>query len=114
MRKFALAWNELRGAVFGMEREAAQARLNQAATMLVLIIMMAVVEFTLVSIVIPSMPGGFPSANPHVGSAGYPDDHPAGTRWDGEAGGPTPTPAELPAAEGCTPGQINLTGPAEW
>ena len=34
IRKFILAWDELRGAAFGLERESAQSRLNQAASML--------------------------------------------------------------------------------
>ncbi len=111
MRKFALAWNELRGAVFGMEREAAQARLNQAATMLVLFIILAVVEFTLVSIVFPSLPGGSPLPTPTLDLLATPTTTLAPAPGTGEEGGPTPTPAELPAAEGCTPGQVNLTAP---
>ena len=57
LRRFILAWQELRGAVFGLERESAQARLNQAASVLVLLLTMAVTEFFLVSFVAPSMPG---------------------------------------------------------
>jgi hypothetical protein len=37
IRKFILAWQELRGAAFGLERENAQTRLNQSASVLVLI-----------------------------------------------------------------------------
>lgn len=114
IRKFALAWNELRATYFGMERETAQGRLNQAATMLVLIIVMAVIVFTLVSIVIPSMPGSFPRPTATLDLLATPTTtlaSPVGTAGAEEAGGPTPTPAELPAAEGCTPGQVNLTSP---
>jgi hypothetical protein len=111
MRKFAHAWNELRGTVFGMEREAAQARLNQTATILVLIIIMAVAEFTLVSIVIPSIPAASPLATSTLDLLATPTTTLAPALGEGEEGGPTATPAELPAAEGCTPGQINLTGP---
>jgi len=111
IRKFVLAWNELRGAIFGMEREAAQSRVNQAAAFLVLIIIMAVVEFTLVSIVIPSMPAISPRPTPTLDLLATPTTTLAATSVMGEEGGPTPTPSELPAAEGCTPGQVNLTGP---
>lgn len=110
-RKFARAWNELRATYFGMERETAQGRLNQAATMLVLIIVMAVIVFTLVSIVIPSMPGSFPGPTATLDLLATPTTTLAAPAGTAEAGGATPTPAELPAAEGCTPGQINLTGP---
>jgi hypothetical protein len=111
LRKFANAWNELRGTVFGMEREAAQARLNQAATILVLVIVMAVAEFTLVSIVIPSMPGASPLPTATLDLLATPTTTLVSTPGEGEEVGPTPTPAELPAAEGCIPGQINLTAP---
>src|SRR4030067_1730948 len=60
VRKFALAWEELRGAFFGLEREAAQSRVNSAATMVVLLILMAVAEFTLVTFVVPTLPGANP------------------------------------------------------
>jgi len=111
IRKFTLAWNELRATYFGMEREAAQGRLNQAATMLVLIIVLAVVEFTLVSIVVPSMPGAFPRPTATLDLLATPTTTLAASASIGEEGAPTPTPSELPAAEGCAPGQINLTGP---
>mgnify|MGYP001037853203 CR=1 FL=1 len=111
IRKFVLAWNELRGAVFGMEREAAQARLNQAATMLVLLIILVVVEFALVSIVLPSLPGGSLLPTPTLDLLATPTTTLAAPAETVDEGGPTPTAAEQPAAEGCTPGQVNLTAP---
>lgn len=60
MRKFVLAWEELRGAAFGMERESAQARLNQWAIFLILTLMVAVAEFSLVSFIAPTIPGAVP------------------------------------------------------
>lgn len=56
IRRFMLAWAELRGAGFGLERENAQARLNAAASVLVLLLLMAVAEFVLVSFIAPSVP----------------------------------------------------------
>ncbi len=111
LRKFVLAWNELRGAIFGLEREAAQSRVNQAAAFLVLVIIMAVLEFTLVSIVIPSMPTISPRPTATLDLLATPTTTLVATSAVGEEGGPTPTPSELPAAEGCTPGQVNLVGP---
>jgi hypothetical protein len=112
MRKFARAWNELRGTLFGMEREAAQGRLNQAATMLVLLIIMAVAEFTLLTIVIPSMPGANPLPTATLDLLATPTTTlPPAPPGAGEGIGSTPTPSELPAAEGCIPGQINLISP---
>jgi hypothetical protein len=77
--------------------------------MLVLLIIAGVGTFTLVTIVLPSMPGmvPFPTATLDIlatATATLVPDMPG-------PGTPTVTPSELPAAEGCTPGQVNLTGP---
>ena len=60
IRRFLVAWQELRGANFGLERENAQTRLNQSASLLVLLLTMAIAEFVLVSFVGPSIPGAIP------------------------------------------------------
>jgi hypothetical protein len=64
IRKFILAWQELREAAFGLEREHAQARLNQSASALVLVLAMAISEFVLVSFVAPTVPGATPLLTP--------------------------------------------------
>ncbi len=112
VRKFALAWEELRGAFFGLEREAAQSRLNSAATMVVILIIMAVAEFTLVTFVIPTVPGANPLPTMTLNLLATPTTTlPAATQKPNETPGATPTPGELPAAEGCIAGQVNLTEP---
>jgi hypothetical protein len=60
IRKFILAWEELRRAAFGLERESAQSNLNQSAGLLVLLFVMAIAIFVLVSFVAPA----FPASNP--------------------------------------------------
>jgi len=112
VRKFALAWEELRGAFFGLEREAAQLRVNSAATMVVILIMMAVAEFTVVTFVVPTVPGAnlLPTATLDL-LATPTTTLPAPTQNPNETPGITPTPAEVPAAEGCVAGQVNLTSP---
>ena len=60
IRRFSNAWQELRGASFGLEREGAQGRLNQAASMLVLLLSMAVIEFVFVSFIAPALPEAIP------------------------------------------------------
>ena len=112
VRKFALAWEELRGAFFGLEREAAQARVNSAATMVVILFIMAIVEFTLVTFVVPTIPGAnlLPTATLDL-LATPTTTLPAPTQNPNETPGITPTPAEVPAAEGCAVGQVNLTSP---
>ena len=112
IRKFALAWNELRGAFFGLEREAAQSRVNSAATMIVLLIIMAVAEFTVVTFVIPTVPGANPLPTERLDLLATPTTTlPPPTQNPNETLEATPTPAELPAAEGCLVGQVNLTYP---
>ncbi len=112
VRKFALAWEELRGAFFGLEREAAQSRVNSAATMVVILIIMAVAEFTLVTFVVPTVPGANPLPTATLDLLATPTTTlPAPTQNPNETPGITPTPAEVPAAEGCVAGQVNLTSP---
>jgi len=57
IRRFVQAWQELRSATFGLERESAQVRLNQATSILVLLLTMVVTEFILVSFIAPALPG---------------------------------------------------------
>jgi hypothetical protein len=112
IRKFALAWEELRGAFFGLEREAAQGRVNSAATLIVLFIIMAVVEFSLVTFVIPTVPGANALSTPTLDLLATPTTTlMPPTQNPNETPGITPTPGEVPAAEGCVPGQVNLTSP---
>jgi len=115
IRKFILAWMELRGALFGMERESAQARLNQAATMLVLMLIMAVAEFTLVSFVAPSIPGAVPLPSPTLDLLATPTTTLpvlAPALQEAEMT-PTPVASEEPVGEGCSPGQVMLTLPVD-
>jgi len=112
VRKFAVAWEELRGAFFGLEREAAQSRVNSAATMVVILIMMAVAEFTLVTFVIPTVPGANPLPTTTLDLLATPTTTlPAPTQKPNGTPGLTPTPGEVPAAQGCVVGQVNLTSP---
>ena len=112
IRKFAIAWDEVRGTLFGMERESAQARLNQAATMLVLLLLMAIVEFTVVTFVAPAVPGAIPLPTATLDLLATPQTTvpaitPAGMQ-------PTETPVSdsaVVAGEGCIPGQVFIAYP---
>jgi hypothetical protein len=112
IRKFALAWDELRGAFFGLEREAAQARVNSAATMVVILILMAIAEFTVVTFVVPTVPGANPLPTTTLNLLATPTTTlPASTQIANQAPAVTATPGEVAAAEGCVAGQVNLTSP---
>ena len=113
LRRFILAWRELQGASFGLERDSAQARLNQSASALVLLLTMAVVEFVLVSFIAPAMPGVVPLPTPTLNLlATATITLPAAIPQP--AGDATATPLlipELQSGSGCIPGQIEITMP---
>jgi hypothetical protein len=113
IRKFAISWEELRGAVFGMERENAQARINQSAAILLLLLVLAFVEFMAVTFIVPSVPGALPLPTATL-------DLLATATITLPAGTPLPDTTQTPissqepiAGEGCTPEQINFTTPVD-
>lgn len=113
IRKFTLAWNELREAAFGLERESAQSRLNQAASVLVILLSMALMEFVLVSYVAPAVPGANPLFTPTLDLLATPTTTLPALTPTLEGGTPTPTAAPIvsPGANGCIPGQIEIASP---
>jgi hypothetical protein len=113
IRKFILAWQELREAAFGLERENAQTRLNQAASILVLLLTMAVVEFVLVSFIAPAIPGAAPLPTATLNllatvTTTLPAPLPGQT---GEASAPQATFTGATPIPGCIPGQIEIIFP---
>jgi hypothetical protein len=110
LRKFLLAWRDLREAAFGLERETAQARLNWSASVLVFVLILGVVEFALVSYVVPTVPGAAPIFTPTIDLLATatvtlsPDETPG-------AATPTLGPTLPPEESGCIPDQIDITFP---
>jgi hypothetical protein len=117
IRKFVLAWQELRGAAFGLERESAQARLNQSAGVLVLLLSMAITEFVLVSYISPAVPGAIPILTPTLDLLATPTAtlSPAAIQPDETALAPTSaiTPTLQTPQGGCIPDQIAIAFPME-
>jgi hypothetical protein len=124
VRKFLMAWQELRGAGFGLERDSAQARLNGAASILVLLLTTVVIVFILVSFIAPAVPGAVPLLTPTLDMLATP------TATLASAAGLNQTPvvavsgavgevpaqpaaATLSAGEGCVPDQVAITHPLE-
>ena len=66
LRKFFIAWEELRAAAFGLEKESAQGRLNRSAALLVVLLFLSAAEFGLVAYIIPAVPGVDPIATPTI------------------------------------------------
>lgn len=114
-RKFILAWQELREAAFGLERESAQARLNQAASILVLLLAMAIAEVVLVSFVAPAVPGAMPLLTPTVDllttpTITLPPEQPTPSPGAEQESSVTSTPTA--SGTGCVPGVIEIIAPA--
>ncbi|UCD43532.1 MAG: hypothetical protein JSV69_08045 [Chloroflexota bacterium] len=118
IRKFILAWEDLRKAAFGLERESAQSSLNQSAGMLVLLFVMGVGIFVLVSFVAPSFPASNPLLTPTMDLLASPTTTLLAEGTDQNNATPTVedlslTPTIAVVGEGCVPGQIMLTEPVD-
>jgi hypothetical protein len=117
IRRFVLAWQELRSAAFGLERDNAQGRLNQAASILVVLLAMAMMEFVLVSFVAPSLPGVMPLLTPTLDVLATPTITlaPASPTPEGMQLVVTETPIvqETVTSNGCVPGQVMIISPPQ-
>jgi hypothetical protein len=114
IRKFALAWEEVRGAAFGLERENAQSRLNRSAILLMLVLAAGMTAFILVSFIAPTIPGANLLATPTIDLLATPTiTLAASTAQAGAAATPaTPTPTNWPPeGSGCIPEKLMLTAP---
>jgi hypothetical protein len=112
LRNFFIAWEELRAAAYGLEKESAQTRLNRSAALLVVLLFLTAAEFGLVSFIIPAVPGVDPIPTPTIDLLAtstvtvVPEtiSEPTATLPFGQSGTPT-----LP--EGCIPGEVMITYP---
>lgn len=110
LRRFIQAWKELQSAIFGLERENAQSRLNTSASALVLLLSLALAEFVLVTFVAPTYMASASLPTPTLSllaTATLTVIPPAGAPNAALLAG-TPLP---PVAGGCLPGQIEITTP---
>lgn len=107
LRKFLLAWDSLRSAAFGLEQESARTRLTWAAMMLVLLLILVVIQFGIVSFIIPVVPDASPLLTPTLDLEAAPAGESDSPQIDS-----TPSPQELLVTQsGCTPGVINIQSP---
>lgn len=115
VRKFVLSWQDLRAAAFGLERESAQARLNQSAGVLVFLLSMAVMEFVLVSFVAPAVPAATPLLTPTLDLLATPSVTLAPVTALAEGAEVTAQPeATGPVlGSGCIAGQVEIVFPQE-
>jgi len=118
VRRFILAWDEMRAAAFGLERESAQRRLNQSASILVVLLFMASGVFAAVSFVAPAYPGSSPILTPTVDllatpTTTLPPEALANVPAEMADQEITTAPTEEILGEGCTPGQVVITEPRD-
>lgn len=113
IRKFTLAWDELRSAAFGLEQESARARLNWAVSMLVLIILLGIAEFSLVSFVIPGVPDASPLLTPTLDLLATATTTLGADAVDAasEVTNATPAPTIQISDSTCIPDQIDIVSP---
>ena len=120
IRKFILAWEEMRAAAFGLERESAQSRLNQAAGMTVLLLLIGIAVFSVVTFIAPSFPGSNPLLTPTLDllatqtpTLSAENETSQATIQSEQIGSvPSPTGVQV-VGEGCVPGQIMISNPQE-
>jgi len=108
--RFWLAWQEARSAVYGLEREASRARLNQAAIILFILLVGAIIIFMMVTFVSTAMP--IVLATPTLDlSAGSPFDRRATPQQTANVATATPLPTVSIDPAGCVPNRIIITSP---
>jgi len=114
LRKFIIAWDELRAAAFGLEEESAQVQLNSSAAVLVLLMISAILVYGAVTFLAPAVPGANQLPTPTLDLLATPTItlQPAaeGEVLEEEA---TPEVVEDASSSGCLPGEILITSPED-
>jgi hypothetical protein len=114
IRKFLLAWEELRAAAFGLEKESAQMRLNSSAAVLALLLLLTIAEYALVTFITPVYPDLNPLPTPTVDLLVTPTlTLPPAEETEIPILEETAAGEELPITTGCIPGQVDITSPAD-
>jgi hypothetical protein len=113
LRRVLQAVKEWRGASFGLEKENARYRFSISMTILLVFIVLAGIEFFLVSFLVPNRPQSTNLATPTLDLLATPTvTLPAGTRVAATPTGVSRT--EVPVDQtGCTPGVVEWLYPTE-
>ena len=112
IRKFTIAWEELKAAAFGLEKESAQLLLNRSAALLVVLLFLGTAEFGLVAYIIPSMPSVNPLPTATIDLLASPTTTIAPlSETESTTGQETPLPGTEVVSAGCIPGELLITYP---
>jgi hypothetical protein len=113
--RFWMAWQELQQAIYGLERQAAQGRLNQSAVVLFLLLLTGVLIFSMVTFVAPTVPAQALLATPTLDLAAEPlfQDATITPAEGDELNLPTATPLPTVSIDpgGCVPGEVFIASP---
>ncbi|MCL5429210.1 MAG: hypothetical protein M1347_05325 [Chloroflexi bacterium] len=110
--RFWLAWQEVRLAIYGLEREASRARLSQAAIILFILLVLAVMVFIMVTFVATTLPAQALLATPTLDfSAGSPFDQLETPQQTASVATATPLPTVSIDPTGCVENRIVISTP---
>jgi hypothetical protein len=110
LRNLWQSWQEWRGTVFGLERENAQRRFSGAVTVLSLLLLLGLAEFSLVTFVAPSYPANRLLPTPTLNKLSTPTPKLLMTLLPTSQGTRAPT-AQATLSQDCQPGKIELSSP---
>lgn len=113
--RFWMVWQETQSAIYGLERETAQGNLNQIALKLFLILILALIVFSVVTFIVPTVPAQQLLATPTLNLVLLPDEDeatltpPSGE--DIQIYTATPLPTVSVNAEACIADVTNISEP---
>ena len=113
VRKVFLAWREWAVALFGLEKEISQRKINGGLSIVLVSVLLAVGLFVINTFVTPSVPGVYTIATPTVDLTGVPTVTVEATPTLEPTGqGLIPTLTTF-LDKGCVPGQVGWTYPTD-
>lgn len=112
-RRLLKDWQDWRSSTFGLERESAQRRLSASLAVVVLVFLLAAVEFVLVSFVAPVYPSVNVLSTPTVNVMTTPAQAFAGAGESNEESLVPQQPQSIAENGGCRPGVLEWTYPTE-
>ncbi|MRS05542.1 hypothetical protein EG832_20350 [bacterium] len=112
VRKVYLAWRDWSMALFGLEKEIAQRKINAGLSLVLVSTLLAIGLFVINTFVTPSVPGVFQVATPTVDLTAQPTLFIETPMVEATSQGLIPTLSAF-LNKGCVPGQVNWSYPLD-
>lgn len=112
VRKVYLAWRDWSEALFGLEKELAQRKINAGLSLVLFSVLLVAGLFVINTFVTPSVPGVFQVATPTVNMTAQPTLITETPTVEATTQGLIPTLSAF-LNKGCVPGQVNWTYPLD-